>query len=100
MQSTGLHILITSFLHKGLGRFFQKGDYSGIPAAFSQKIERILDRLDISVKPEDMDLPGHKFHPLLGNRKGTYSVTVTGNWRITFKFDGENAVDVNFEDYH
>ncbi|MFI4939962.1 MAG: type II toxin-antitoxin system RelE/ParE family toxin [Burkholderiales bacterium] len=92
--------MITSFHHKGLGRFFTKGDYRGIAAAFATRIERILDRLDAAVKPDDMDLPGYKFHQLTGDRKGTYSVTVTGNWRITFKFDGENAVDVDYEDYH
>lgn len=92
--------MITSFLHKSLGRFFNKGDYRGIPAAFAPRIERMLDRLEASVKPEDMNLPGYKFHQLTGDRKGTYGVTVTGNWRITFKFDGENAVDVNYEDYH
>lgn len=60
----------------------------------------MLDRLDASTKPDDMNLPGYKFHPLSGARKAEFSVTVTGNWRITFKFDGENAIDVNFEDYH
>lgn len=60
----------------------------------------MLDRLDASTKPEDMNLPGYKFHSLSGTRKGEFSVTVTGNWRITFKFDGENAIDVNYEDYH
>lgn len=60
----------------------------------------MLDRLDAAVKPEDMNIPGYTFHPLLGDRKGTYAVTVTGNWRITYKFDGEDAIDVNLEDYH
>ena len=60
----------------------------------------MLDRLDASTKPDDMDIPGFKYHPLSRDRKGEFSVTVTGNWRITFKFDGENATDVNFEDYH
>ena len=47
-----------------------------------------------------MNIPGYKFHPLTGNRKGTYAMTVTGNWRITFRFDGKDAIDVNLEDYH
>ena len=63
-------------------------------------IERMLDRLDASVVPEDMDLPGFKFHELKGKRKGIYAVSVSGNWRITFKFDGEGAFDVDLEDYH
>jgi proteic killer suppression protein len=60
----------------------------------------MLDRLDASVVPEDMDLPGFKFHELKGKRKGIYAVSVSGNWRITFKFDGEGAFDVDLEDYH
>jgi toxin HigB-1 len=60
----------------------------------------MLDRLDAVARPEDMNIPGYKFHPLTGDRKGSYAVTVTGNWRITFRFDGEDAIDVNLEDYH
>lgn len=60
----------------------------------------MLDRLDSCVRPEDMNLPGYKFHQLKGERKECYAVSVSGNWRITFKFEGENAVDVDLEDYH
>jgi proteic killer suppression protein len=60
----------------------------------------MLDRLDAVVRPEDMNLPGYKFHTLKGNRKGTYAVSVSGNWRITFRFADGDAVDVNLEDYH
>jgi len=60
----------------------------------------MLDRLDAATKPEDMNLPGYKFHPLKGDRKGTYAVSVSGNWRLTFGFDGQDAVNVNLEDYH
>lgn len=60
----------------------------------------MLDLLDASKQPEDMKLPGYDFHPLKGNRKGTYAISVSGNWRITFEFEGENAVDVDLEDYH
>ena len=92
--------MIANFKHKGLERFFSNGDYSGIPAQLGERIERLLDRLDASTKPEDMNLPGFKFHSLGGKRKGDYAVTVTGNWRITFQFDIENAIKVNYEDYH
>ena len=92
--------MITSFKHKGLELFFTKGSYKGIPAQYGSRIERMLDRLDASKEAEDMDLPGYKFHPLKGNRGGEHAVTVTGNWRITFCFDGQNATAVNFEDYH
>ena len=92
--------MITSFKHKGLELFFTKSNYKGIPAQFAPKIDRILDRLDAAKEPEDMDLPGYKWHPLKGDRKGTYAVSVTGNWRITFAFEGQDVVDVNLEDYH
>ncbi len=92
--------MIRSFRHKGLERFFKKGDHRGIIAKTEMRTERILDRLDTSLRPEDMNIPGYRFHPLTGNRKGIYAVTVTGNWRITFRFSGEDAIDVDLEDYH
>lgn len=92
--------MISSFKHKGLELFFTKSSYKGIPAQYAPRIERLLDRLDVSTEPQDMDLPGYKFHPLKGDRKGEFSVSVTGNWRITFEFDGQDAVNINLEDYH
>ncbi len=92
--------MIRTFRHKGLERFFTKGDYRAIPAQSAARIERLLDRLDASVFPGDMDLPGYRFHPLRGLRTGEYAVSVTGNWRLTFRFDGKDAMDVNLEDYH
>jgi proteic killer suppression protein len=92
--------MIRTFKHKGLERFFTKGDHRGIPAQFGARLERMLDRLDASVTPGDMDLPGYRFHPLKGERVGEYAASVSGNWRLTFRFDGEDAVDVNLEDYH
>ena len=90
--------MILGFRHKGLHRFFSKGDYRGIPAQHAARIERLLDRLDAAAKPDDMDLPGYRFHPLKGDRKGTYAVS--GNWRLTFRFVGEDANDIDLEDYH
>ena len=92
--------MIGSIRHKGLLKFFVRGDHRGIPAEFAQRILRILDRLDHCAKPEDMDLPGYKFHALKGERKGTYAVNVSGNWRLTFRFEAEDAVELNLEDYH
>ena len=92
--------MITSFKHKGLELFFTKESYKGIPAQYGSRIERILDRLDASKEAEDMDLPGYKFHALKGDRKGEFAVSVSGNWRITYQFIGEDAVNVNLEDYH
>jgi proteic killer suppression protein len=92
--------MIQDFRHKGLRRFFAGSDCCGIPAQHAARIERLLDRLDAAVKPEDMDLPGYRFHPLKGDRLGDYAVSVSGNWRLTFRFDGEDATDVDLEDYH
>ena len=92
--------MIRTLKHKGLERFFTKGDHRGIIAKAEARIERMLDRLDAVARPDDMNLPGYKFHQLSGDRRGIYSVTVTGNWRITFRFDGEDAIDVDLEDYH
>ncbi|MDP1605204.1 MAG: type II toxin-antitoxin system RelE/ParE family toxin [Rhodocyclaceae bacterium] len=92
--------MILTFKHRGLERFFRKGDHRGILARSAARIERLLDRLDTAVKPEDMSIPGYKFHRLTGARKDTCAVTVTGNWRITFRFDGADASEVDLEDYH
>jgi toxin HigB-1 len=92
--------MIRSFKHKGLERFFTKGDHRGIPAQFGARIERMLDRLDASLRASDMDVPGYRFHPLKGERAGEFAVSVSGNWRITYGFDGEDATEVNLEDYH
>lgn len=92
--------MIQSFNHRGLELFFTKGSYKAIPAQYAARIERILDRLDAAIEPNDMNLPGYKFHGLKGSKKGRYAVNVSGNWRLTFCFDGDSAVDVDLEDYH
>ncbi|MBI4744642.1 MAG: type II toxin-antitoxin system RelE/ParE family toxin [Actinobacteria bacterium] len=92
--------MIKSFRHKGLEKFFYNGTRSGINAKHISKLGRILDRLDASVKPQDMNLPGYKLHELKGKEKGTWSVSVSGNWRVTFRFDGVDAIDVDYLDYH
>lgn len=92
--------MIASFRSKALKRFWERGDRSLLPARHLKRIEQYLDRLDASVRPTDMNLPGFDFHGLKGNRRGTYAVTVTGNWRVTFRWRGENAIDVDYENYH
>jgi proteic killer suppression protein len=92
--------MIRSFRHKGLKRFFTRGDYRGIPPQHAQRLERMLDRLDAAKQPEDMNLPGYDFHELKGRRKDVYSVSVSSNWRLTYRFDGEDATDVDLEDHH
>jgi proteic killer suppression protein len=92
--------VIRNFRHKGLERFFTSSERSGIDAKQADRIRRMLDRLDSIGRPEDMNLPGYKFHPMKGARRGTLAVSVSGNWRITFRFAEGDAIDVNLEDYH
>jgi proteic killer suppression protein len=92
--------MIRSFRHKGLEIFFTTGSKRGILPEQAQKIERILDRLDASISPNDMNLPGYRLHELKGKEAGTWSVMVNANWRITFEFEGQNAILVNYKDYH
>ena len=92
--------MIRSFKHKGLQRFFLEGSKSGIQPVHAERLRLILSWLGAAVEPKDMDLPGLKLHRLKGDRKNAWSVWVSGNWRVTFLFEGENAVHVDYEDYH
>ncbi|MBX3180582.1 MAG: type II toxin-antitoxin system RelE/ParE family toxin [Candidatus Hydrogenedentes bacterium] len=92
--------MIASFKHKGLERFFRSGVTSGVQAAHVARLRLILGRLNASTGPSDMNLPGLYLHRLRGARLDTWSVRVSGNWRITFQFDGEDAIHVDYEDYH
>ncbi len=92
--------MIRTFKHKGLERFFKDGSKRGISASHAARIQRILDRLDTVPVADDMNIPGFGFHGLTGNRQGDYSVSVSGNWRITFRFANGDAHDVNLEDYN
>ena len=92
--------MIKSFVHKGLQEFFETGTKKGIQAEHSAKLGRILDRLDASICAQDMDLPGYRLHQLKGNLQDLWSVTVNGNWRITFYFEGQDAYLVDYQDYH
>ncbi len=92
--------MIKSFKHKGLQKFVEDGSHKGIQPEHIAKLTRILDRLDASIEPQDMRLPGFKLHKLSGKEKGTWSVWVSGNWRVTFKFEDENAIMVDYLDYH
>ncbi|MBL7175385.1 MAG: type II toxin-antitoxin system RelE/ParE family toxin [Desulfobacteraceae bacterium] len=91
--------MLQSFKHKGLEKFFHKDDRSRINPKHAAKLARILDRLDASVRPQDMNLPGYKLHELSGKEKESWSDWVTGNWRVTFRFDGLDAVVVDYRDY-
>ncbi|MDR4495159.1 MAG: type II toxin-antitoxin system RelE/ParE family toxin [Nitrospirales bacterium] len=92
--------MIRGFKHKGLGRFFETGSKSGIHAQHAKRLRLILGRLSAATGPRDMALPGLDLHPLKGERKGTWAVSVSGNWRVTFKFVGKDADAVDYEDYH
>jgi proteic killer suppression protein len=92
--------VISSFKHRGLERFFNKGVKSGIQAKHAERLRLILGRLNVSLSPRDMALPGLNLHELSGDRKGTWAVKVSGNWRVTFKFEDQDVASVDYEDYH
>ena len=92
--------MIKSFRHKGLQRFFETGNKSGIQAAHASKLRLQLAALDQAVKPEDLSAPSWALHPLKGELKGHWALTVNGNWRLVFSFAGEDAVLVDYRDYH
>jgi len=83
-----------------LKRLAKSGDESGINAGWRPKVRRLLGQLNVAVSPQELDLPGNGFHELGHDRRGTYSVGITGNWRITFKWDDKGPYDVYMEDYH
>ena len=92
--------MIKSFKSRSLKRYWVKDDASGIRPDWIPRIDLILDALNAAVEPEDLDIPGLKFHPLKGDRAGEYAVNVSRNWRVTFGWSSQDAIDVNMEDYH
>ena len=92
--------MIKSFRHKGIERFFKKDDARGINAKHGPRIRRILDLIEEATAVEQLDIAGMHLHPLKFDRKGEWAMNVSGNWRITFRFVGENATDLDLEDYH
>jgi toxin HigB-1 len=92
--------VIKSFRHRGLKRLFERDDKSQVRADMLDRIENILAKLDTSNAPEKMDLPGLRLHQLKGDMRGFWAVTVRANWRIVWRFEGEDAVDLDLIDYH
>ena len=92
--------MIKTFRHKGLERFFVAGSKKGIRLEHAQRLKDILFRLDHAVRVEDMNFPGARLHQLKGDRAGIWSVTVSGNWRVLFRFEAGHAWDTDYEDYH
>jgi toxin HigB-1 len=92
--------VIKSFVHKGLEAFFATGSKAGIQPAHAARLKRQLAQLDQAGAPRDMNVPGWKLHPLKGELAGQWAVSASGNWRMTFKFDGADACVVDYQDYH
>lgn len=92
--------MIKNFKHKGLERLYKTGSVYGVQFDHVKRLRLILSNLEQAESPVDMDLPGLGLHELKGNRKGIWSVSVSGNWRVTFKFNRNDVEIVNYEDYH
>ena len=92
--------MIKSFRHKGVQRFFETGSKAGIQPGHAKRLRLQLGRLDAASVPEDMKLPGWDFHRLAGDLGGHFAVKVDKNWRLTFTFEGDDAVLVDYQDYH
>jgi proteic killer suppression protein len=92
--------MIRGFRHRGLKRLFERGEVAQVWADMREKIENILFLLDAATVPENLDLPGLRLHPLKGELRGSWAVTVRANWRIVWRFDGPDTVDVDLIDYH
>lgn len=92
--------MIKSFRSKALERFAESGETRRLPVQKADRIAFILRFLDQARRPQDMNLPGLRFHALTGKRKGWFAVWVSENWRITFRWEGEDALDVDIKDYH
>lgn len=92
--------MIKSFRHKGLRRLFETGVASGVQASHARRLRLQLAALDTARTVEDMDIPGFRLHALKGAMRGRWSITVSGNWRVTFEFRDGNAYVLDYEDYH
>ena len=92
--------MIKSIRHKGLRRFYETGSTAGIQPAHKNRLRLQLIALETAASIEDMDIPGFRLHPLKGDRKGQWAISVSGNWRLTFEFRDGNAYILNYEEYH
>ena len=92
--------MIRSFRHKGVQRFFQTTSTSGIQSKHAARLRIQLTALDNAKRPQDMSAPGWKLHALKGEMKGHWSIWISGNWRLTFAFEGEDAILIDYQDYH
>ena len=92
--------MIAKFMSKVLAKAYESGSSKGLPPEYVPKIRRVLFALDEASQPEDLRQPGFGLHALTGNLAGTWSIVISRNWRITFRFEDGNVCDVDFEDYH
>jgi len=92
--------MIKSFRHKGLRKLFETGNTSGVQASHIKRLRMQLAALDTAQSVEDMDIPGFRLHQLKGQMRGRWSITVNGNWQLTFEFQDGNAYVLDYEDYH
>ena len=92
--------MIKDFRHKGLRLFFESGDVRGVQARHINRLRMQLSALDTATEISDMDIPGYRLHLLKGKRKGIWTISVSGNWRLTFEFTDGNVYLLDSEDYH
>jgi toxin HigB-1 len=92
--------VIKSYRHKGLKLFAETGSKAGIQPVHAARLRRLLTALDVASRPADMDALGNNLHPLKAELSGHWAVRVSGNWRLTFCFEGENVIHVDYQDYH
>lgn len=92
--------MIKSFRHRGIEKFFKTGSRSGIQTKHAEKLRRQLFALDNASSPQDMNAPGWRLHQLKGGMEGHWAIDVSGNWRLTFAFEDQDAILVDYQDYH
>ena len=92
--------MVKSFRHAGIEKFFRTGSKAGIQPAHAAKLSIQLYALDAAKSLADLNTPGWRLHPLKGHLEGHWSIRVSGNWRLTFRFEGEDAILVDYQDYH
>jgi toxin HigB-1 len=92
--------MIRSFKSKALRLYWAKNDASGLRPDWIKKVRIVLSRIEVARTPQEVAAIGMKFHALLGDKAGRFAVSVSPNWRLTFGWDGEDAIDIDLEDYH
>lgn len=100
LRRTIMSTMVRSFRHKGIEKFFRTGSKAGIQPMHAAKLSEQLAVLNVAAKPEQMNIPGWQWHPLTAGLRGHWAVSVNGNWRLIFTFEGEDAVLVDYQDYH